>query len=401
MSNRNLETAEEQLSLLTDVEASTGSDDGLRSPVGLHYSVGSTRNPYRHLTQGYERPQTWEEGLRACLRSKQFWLNAIYLVYSIGLYVVDLNGDIWPPDRTNYWYRFFTILHMLSAQLYIWSWTDQWCHMHLYPEYLNFFASVLFYYASTLYRDDYAFTLQRGVKQFGKFNRDYWMIRYMELGAAGVEAIAAVGWVAVWFKLFKDEFGAVGATELCGGSTKEILETLTSTGPSSPSPSLQPRGSYPIPNAKGWTLQDPDLWANATVILASGVYFLYQIEILLFDDTLSPSVLYLYGDFFYCANALFYILATMRDCEVFQSVPELKWLYICTPVGEERKLNTMRRRRMELQTKKEKEKEKETKKGKEREMVKHNGKEQHDDPAIAYDVEINETHPLLTDTPTP
>jgi hypothetical protein len=45
--------------------------------------------------------------------------------------------------------------------------------------------------------------LQRGVKQFGQFNSDYLKIRYLELAAAGVEVIAAVGWVSVWYKLFK------------------------------------------------------------------------------------------------------------------------------------------------------------------------------------------------------
>ena len=57
---------------------------------------------------------------------------------------------------------------------------------------------------------------------------------------------------------------------------------------------------------------------------------------------MNPSVLYLYGDFFYCANAFFYILACMRDMGVFMSVAEYKFLFICTPVGEERHLQAMR-----------------------------------------------------------
>ena len=57
---------------------------------------------------------------------------------------------------------------------------------------------------------------------------------------------------------------------------------------------------------------------------------------------MNPSVLYLYGDFFYCANAFFYILACMRDAGVFMNVAEYKFLFICTPVGEERRLHALR-----------------------------------------------------------
>ncbi len=89
------------------------------------------------------------------------------------------------------------------------------------------------------------------------------------------------------------------------------------------------------------------------MLLASIIYFIYQAQVLLFDDTFSMNVLYLYGDFFYVANALFYILASMRDCGVFRRVSEYKFLYICQPVGEDRQLadlkamreNALRRRR--------------------------------------------------------
>jgi hypothetical protein len=46
--------------------------------------------------------------------------------------------------------------------MFIWSWTEAAFHMHLYPEYLNALAAGLFYWAATLYRDDYAFTIQVG-----------------------------------------------------------------------------------------------------------------------------------------------------------------------------------------------------------------------------------------------
>jgi hypothetical protein len=54
------------------------------------------------------------------------------------------------------------------------------------------------------------------VKQFGQFNSDYLKIRYLELAAAGVEAIAAVGWVSVWFKLFKVLVQLPGVCDVVG-----------------------------------------------------------------------------------------------------------------------------------------------------------------------------------------
>jgi len=117
----------------------------------------------------------------------------------------------------------------------------------------------------------------------------------------------------------QDEFGPVGAAELCGDQRtyqRNIFDTLTEERQDAPasaaavattaaadaadaaggggcdtdtgtgatgagsSTGLAPHKHYPIPTAKGWTLQDPDLWANATILLASVVYFVYQIEVL-------------------------------------------------------------------------------------------------------------------------
>jgi hypothetical protein len=346
-------------------------------------------------------------GLKRCLRDRIFWLNCLYLVYSAGFLVVDIYAEVWNPSYTNLIYRNFVIVHMICAQFSIWSWDETWFHMNLYPEYLNATGSALYLWAATLYRDDYSVVIQRGMQ----FSEDFWTIRYLELCASGIEFVAAIGWLQLWYRMFKKEYGLQAARELCGDTDRNVCyfdpfaslrvitssdnddddednsyeesvvllvrdgddkgdsstsdqetninmtKTTSSSRPrsrsqdnSTPSTSVPPAftssssSSYPLPIAVGWTLQDPDLWANATVLVASAVYLIYNIEVLVFASDYNTSMLYYYGDAFYTINAFFYILSSMRDCDVFADVPEYNFLYILPSIREARELRRLRTR---------------------------------------------------------
>jgi len=96
--------------------------------------------------------------------------------------------------------------------------------------------------------------------------------------------------------------------------------------PNISSPSL----IFPPLNSVGWTLQDPDLWANLTILVAAALYCLYNCQLWLLNDY-GTNFLYTYGDFFYFINAVSYLLASMRDNNVFKTVPELECLYLVSP----------------------------------------------------------------------
>jgi len=85
-----------------------------------------------------------------------------------------------------------------------------------------------------------------------------------------------------------------------------------------------------IPNSVGWTAQDPDLWANITILVAAALYCLYNCQVWLLNDY-GTNHLYTYGDYFYFFNAVFYLLASLRDNDIFMCVPELESLYFVSP----------------------------------------------------------------------
>jgi len=95
-------------------------------------------------------------------------------------------------------------------------------------------------------------------------------------------------------------------------------------------PTPSPRCPANIPNSVGWTLQDPDLWANMTILIAAVFYCLYNCQVWLLNDY-GTNHLYTFGDYFYFINAVFYLLASMRDNGVFKGVPELDFMYFITP----------------------------------------------------------------------
>lgn len=113
-------------------------------------------------------------------------------------------------------------------------------------------------------------------------------VRRIELFLSVLECIAVVGWLYQWYALF--------VTDL----------------------RLRPRQC----RGRGWTFDDPDMWANISLVIAAIYYIIYNIVICVdnykYYDT---STLYFWGDFWYLINAVCYIVCALRDCECFWFMP--------------------------------------------------------------------------------
>jgi hypothetical protein len=127
-------------------------------------------------------------------------------------------------------------------------------------------------------------------------NSEYYLVRYIELTASIIEMVAALGWVLIWFKYYTRE-----------------------------------HQHHPAPLSAGWTLQDPDLWANASLLCAAFIYAYYNISVLALENY-TENTLYQIGDFAYFANACFYLISSMRCAGVFWWCPTFLSLRLpCEP----------------------------------------------------------------------
>ncbi|CAM9451535.1 unnamed protein product, partial [Phaeothamnion confervicola] len=74
-----------------------------------------------------------------------------------------------------------------------------------------------------------------------------------------------------------------------------------------------PLQQYPRVPGRGWTLDDPDMWAAPTIVLAGAMYVVYNVQIALFPSSYGSDQLYFYADIVYLVNAWLYLFAAMRD----------------------------------------------------------------------------------------
>jgi hypothetical protein len=72
---------------------------------------------------------------------------------------------------------------------------------------------------------------------------------------------------------------------------------------------------------RGWTLDDPDLWAMITIFIGALLYLIYNIQNLISPESYFDNYMYQYGDIFYFINSLYYLVATFRDDGWFWFMP--------------------------------------------------------------------------------
>lgn len=115
----------------------------------------------------------------------------------------------------------------------------------------------------------------------------FYVVRYIELVAAFVELFAAIGWTIQWQVCFINDFQRQPDTTI----------------------------------GRGFTLDDPDCWANITLIMAASYYLYYNIRVLKDYNYYETSDLYETADQWYFANAILYTICSLRDCDFFWFMP--------------------------------------------------------------------------------
>jgi hypothetical protein len=71
-----------------------------------------------------------------------------------------------------------------------------------------------------------------------------------------------------------------------------------------------------------WCVQDdPDQWANLTIVAAAATYLSYNVQILQRPEEYGANKLYHLGDVLYFVNSIFYTMAALRDDGWFWWMP--------------------------------------------------------------------------------
>jgi hypothetical protein len=72
---------------------------------------------------------------------------------------------------------------------------------------------------------------------------------------------------------------------------------------------------------RGYTLNDPDVWALLTIFTGGIIYIVYNLQILAHPSWYGRNELYFWGDVFYAMNGVLYLLAGLRDDGWFWWMP--------------------------------------------------------------------------------
>jgi hypothetical protein len=245
---------------------------------------GKTADDRLELDSGGE----YRKALTETLQSRYFYAMLIYLIYAAAMVT---NNYIGSEDRENKVYVVFAVIHVIDAFLFLWSWEDKtFTDVETWPEYLNIFGAGLYLWSSTYYDALYVISSNGAVAPSLKF----YTCRQIELAASTLEVFAAVGWIYVWHK---------GLIEQFGSDLKSVP-------------------------GRGFTLYDPDLHANGTLIAGALLYLIYNIDLSRNPRRYDTSTIYTLADLLYFFNSIAYMLATLRDLGWFWRSPT-----ICTSLA--------------------------------------------------------------------
>lgn len=235
-------------------------------------SLKSARSSSGIARRDLESPTPFEKATRNTIHSKYFYAMLVYLVNATAMVANDGVGGV---SAKNAVYFVFAIIHLVNAIQFAWSWdTKRWWEFELIPEYLNMIESALYIWSSSLYGHLYITDDDNSW-----YSTDFFICRKLELIASVVEILASVGWIVVWYRMF--------------------IETV--------SPSLTA-----VPG-RGLSVYDPDFHANWTLLLGAMLYFIYNWRVYRNPQDYETDFLYEVADIVYVINAIFYMVATLRD----------------------------------------------------------------------------------------
>ena len=223
----------------------------------------------------------YTEAYSATIRSKYFYAMVIYLSYAAAMVI---NNNVGSVDRENEVYVIFAVVHVIDAFLFLQAWEDKtYADIETWPEYSNIAGSLLYLWSSAYYSTLYVMSDNGNIS----VTDNYFICRKIELVASTLELFATAGWIYVWYKGLIEQFGY----------------DLRS-----------------VPG-RGFTIYDPDLHANWTLIAGALSYFVYNIDLSRNPRRYDSSTIYEIADIFYLVNAIAYMVATLRDLGWFWMAP--------------------------------------------------------------------------------
>jgi len=220
--------------------------------------------------------------LKRTFRAPYILASFVYVFYACIIIGIDSNpdGDLYLINVT---YVVAGVVHMISAFLYMWVWcADGFPIIHYIqiPEYLNIIEAALYLGSASLYNYESLYVIDYVVDNVTmSFDPYVYYVGKIETTAAVVEMCAAFGWATTWFITFRR-----------------------------------------IPG-RGLTLDDPDSWAAASIVICASIYVVYNAQVQLDPSLYGSYYLYVDADYLYLANALVYLLASLRDVGWFWFMP--------------------------------------------------------------------------------
>jgi len=252
--------------------------------------AGTTTDLWSKDEQGYDF------AFRRSLKSPYMFANAVYFAYAIIIITIDVNYNNYPLWQVNQMYLGANLIHLTNALLYVWVWWHEGFRGKTFfilciPELLNCCEASLYITSSTYYPDedwnDYEYWAAVNVTVGNMNVTEYvWLqdpisttIQNIEITASIVAMVAALGWTYTWYLTYRR-----------------------------------------IPN-RGFTMDDPDMWALLTIIVGDVMYIVYNAEIINDRTLYGGDYLYVAADWVFVVNSWFYVACSMRDAGWFWELP--------------------------------------------------------------------------------
>jgi len=247
-----------------------------------------TDKPAKDLYQG----TGFKAALKRSRESPYILANAVYIIYAALILSIDLHPE-WDLTYVNNMFVGAAVVHVINAAMYIWVWLDAGyplVHRIMIPEILNVLEATFYLASASMYR--YEGTSGTGSSSSEilypseSFNPSTYTfdpilhdVQCIEITASIIEMLAAIGWVTTWYFTYQRVPG------------------------------------------RGFTFDDPDTWANFTIIAPAVIYIVYNVQLQIDPSNYGADFLYVIADKIYMANAVCYFLASLRDVGWFWFMP--------------------------------------------------------------------------------
>jgi len=220
-------------------------------------------------------------------RSPYVCANFVYVIYAALILTIDLHLQVWDHQMMNKFYIAAAVVHVVNALMYIWVWRCEgypFLHRIMIPEFLNVIEASLYMVTAMMYSHERydnnvsSTDVQDTIPTVGDdpVLRD---VQRIEMVASCVELLAACGWATTWYI------------------------------------------TYPRIPGRGWTFDDPDIWANLSIITPGILYIIYNVQLQLHPHIYGANFLYVIADKIYMGNSLLYFICSLRDVGWFWFMP--------------------------------------------------------------------------------